>query len=92
MIPDGGRYYVTIDLDAFDPSVAPGVAAPCAGGMTFLQARKLLHALVKKGRVVGLDVVEITPSQDINQITSITAGRLIVNFIGAAVRAGYFDR
>jgi agmatinase len=91
-IPAGGRYYVTIDLDAFDPSVAPGVAAPCAGGMTFLQARKLLHGLVNKGRVVGLDVVEITPATDVNQITSITAGRLIVNFVGAAVRAGYFDQ
>lgn len=90
MIPDGGRYYITVDLDAFDPSVAPGVAAPCAGGMTFLQARKLIHALVSKGRVLGMDVVEITPSTDLNQITSITAGRLIVNLIGAAVRANYF--
>jgi agmatinase len=48
--------------------------------------------LVKKGRVVGMDVVEITPSTDVNQIISVTAGRLIVNFVGAAVRAGYFDR
>jgi agmatinase len=91
-IPAGGRYYLTIDLDAFEPGVAPGVAAPCAGGMTFNQARKLIHGLVKKGRVVGMDVVEITPSTDVNQITSVTAGRLIVNFVGAAVRAGYFDR
>ena len=46
--------------------------------------------LVKKGRVVGMDVVEITPATDVNQITCITAGRLIVNLIGMAVRAGYF--
>ncbi|MCV9938434.1 agmatinase [Boseaceae bacterium BT-24-1] len=90
-IPDGGRYYVTIDLDAFEPGIAPGVAAPCAGGMTFMQARTLLHGLVRKGRVLGMDVVEITPSTDVNQITTITAGRLIVNLVGAAVRAGYFD-
>jgi agmatinase len=91
-IPDGGRYYVTIDLDAFEPGIAPGVAAPCAGGMTFLQARQLLRGLVRKGRVIGMDVVEITPSLDVNNITSITAGRLIVNLVGSAVRAGYFDR
>ncbi|ABS17198.1 agmatinase (plasmid) [Brucella anthropi] len=91
MIPDGGRYYITVDLDAFEPGGAPGVAAPCAGGMTFLQARKLIHGLVKKGRVVGMDVVEITPATDVNQITCITAGRLIVNLIGAAVRANYFE-
>jgi agmatinase len=47
---------------------------------------------VRKGRVVGMDVVEITPKFDLNQITCITAGRLIVNLIGQAVRAGYFAR
>jgi len=91
-IPDGGRYYLTVDLDGMDPAIAPAVAAPCPGGVTFHQARKLIHGLVRKGRVVGMDVVEITPRDDVNQITCITAGRLIVNLIGMAVRAGYFDR
>lgn len=91
-IPDGGRYYLTVDLDGMDPSIAPGVAGPCPGGVTFHQARKLIRGLVRKGRVVGMDVVEITPRTDVNQITCITAGRLVVNMIGAAVRAGYFDR
>lgn len=91
-IPDGGRYYLTVDMDGMDPSIAPAVAAPMPGGVTYLQARKLIHGLVKKGRVVGMDVVEITPRHDVNQITCITAGRLIVNLIGMAVRAGYFDR
>lgn len=91
-IPDGGRYYLTVDLDGMDPSIAPGVAAPCPGGVTFPQARQLIHGLVKKGQVVGMDVVEITPRHDVNQITCITAGRLIVNLIGAAVRAGYFEK
>jgi agmatinase len=91
-IPDGGRYYLTVDLDGMDPSIAPAVAAPCPGGVTFAQARKLIHGLVRKGRVVGMDVVEITPRDDVNEITCITAGRLIVNLIGMAVRAGYFRR
>jgi agmatinase len=91
-IPDGGRYYITVDLDGMDPAIAPAVAAPCPGGVTFDQARRLIHGLVRKGRVVGMDVVEITPRYDVNQITCITAGRLIVNLIGMAVRAGYFDR
>ncbi len=91
-IPDGGRYYVTIDLDGMDPSCAPGVAAPCPGGVSFAQARALLRGLVRKGRVVGMDVVEITPRTDVNRLTCITAGRLIVNLLGAATRAGYFRR
>ena len=89
-IPDGGRYYVTIDMDGMDPGCAPAVAAPCPGGVTFMQARALLRGLVRKGRVVGMDVVEITPRADVNQITCITAGRLIVNLLGAAARAGHF--
>ncbi len=91
-IPDGGRTYLTVDMDGMDPSVAPAVAAPCPGGVTFLQARHLIRELVRKSRVVGMDVVEITPAADVNCLTCITAGRLIVNLIGAAVRAGYFDR
>lgn len=91
-IPDRGRYYLTVDLDGMDPTIAPGVAGPCPGGVTFVQARKLIHGLVAKGRVIGMDVVEITPRTDLNQITCITAGRLVVNMIGAAVRAGYFEK
>jgi agmatinase len=91
-IPDGANYYLTVDMDGMDPAIAPAVAAPMPGGVTYTQARQLIRGLVRKGRVVGMDVVEITPRHDVNQITCITAGRLIVNLIGAAVRAGYFDR
>lgn len=90
-IPDGGNYYLTLDADGFDPSVMPAVAGPAPGGVTYLQAVQLIHGLVDKGRVVGMDICEITPRRDINEITSITAGRLILNLIGKAVRAGYFD-
>jgi agmatinase len=89
-IPDGGRYYLTVDMDGMDPSIAPAVNAPSPGGVTYLQARELIHGLVRKGRVVGMDVVEITPKHDVNQMTCITAGRLIANLVGRAVRAGYF--
>lgn len=90
-IQDGGRYYLTVDMDGMDPSIAPAVNAPAPGGVTFVQAREMIHGLVRKGRVVGMDIVEITPKHDVNQITCITAGRLIVNLIGQAVRAGYFE-
>lgn len=90
-IPAGGRYYLTIDADGLDPTVMPAVEGPAPGGLTFHQMRRLIHGLVAKGRVLGMDIVEITPSTDVNEITCITAGRLIVNLIGAAVRAGYFE-
>lgn len=90
-IPDGARYYITIDADGLDPAVMPAVAGPAPGGVTYLQACKLIRGLVGKGKVVGMDIVEITPSRDVNDITSITASRLMLNLIGASVRAGYFD-
>jgi agmatinase len=71
----------------------PAVDGPAPGGVSFVQARKLIHGLVKKGRVVGMDIVEIQPSKDnASKLTCVTAGRLIVNLIGAAIRAGYFDK
>ena len=91
-IPDGGRYYLTIDADGMDPSVMPAVAGPALGGVTYVQARKLIHGLVAKGRVVGMDIVEITPRKDVNQISAIAACRLFVNMIGATIKAGYFDK
>ena len=38
-----------------------------------------------------VDIVELAPARDINEISCIAAGHIIINFLGAAVRAGYFD-
>ena len=89
-IPANERYYLTIDADGLDPAVMPAVGAPAAGGLLFHHVRTLIHGLVKKGRLLGMDIVEITPKRDINGISSLTAGQLILNFIGATARAGYF--
>jgi len=90
-IPDGGNYYLTVDADGMDPTIMPAVAGPAPGGVTYPQMRTLIHGLVAKGRVVGMDIVEITPKRDVNNISAITAGRLMCNLIGMAVRAGYFE-
>ena len=91
-IPDGGRYYRTIDADGLDPAVMPAVEGPSPGGVTYRQTIELIKGLFGKGEVVGVDIVEIAPARDINEITSMTAGNIILNVIGAAVRAGQFKR
>ncbi len=91
-IPDGGPYYLTVDADGMDPSIMPGVIAPTPGGLDWLQLRKLIHGLVNKGRVLGMDLVEISPACDQGNLTLVHAERLICNFIGAAVRSGYYDK
>ncbi len=90
-IPDGGTYYLSIDADGVDPSVMPAVMAPSPGGLLHHHMRALIHGLVGKGRLVGIDVVEIAPKYDHNDLTAIAAGRLFVNAIGAAAHAGHLD-
>jgi agmatinase len=91
-IPEGANYYLTVDADGLDPTIMPAVMAQTPGGVTWHQMRKLIHGLVKKGRVLGMDIVEIAPMHDVGQITMIHAERMICNFIGATIRAGYYDR
>ena len=91
-ILDDQNYYFTIDADGINPSIMPAVAGPAPGGVSYLQMRQLIRGLTTKGRLMGMDIVEITPSKDLNGITAGTAGRFICNFIGHAVRAGYFRK
>jgi agmatinase len=89
-IPDGGSYYLSIDADGLDPAVMPAVYAPQPGGLSYQETIGLIKGLCRKGRFVGMDIVELVPSLDVNEISSITAGHIILNAIGAAVRAGRY--
>ena len=53
--------YVTVDLDAFDPSYVPGVGTPEPGGLTWEEGLKLLRAVCERRQVVGCDIVELCP-------------------------------
>lgn len=72
-----GRIYVTVDMDVFDPSVAPGVGCPEPGGLTFSELAELLTEVVDS-RVVGFDVVEANPLVDVNDITSCAVAKLLM--------------
>ena len=84
-VPDDVPLYITIDADGLDPTVMPGVMAPAPGGLYFEQVAPLLRKLARRQPVVGMDIVEIAPEFDAaNGITCITAGRFIVNLVGAS--------
>ena len=89
-IPAGGRYYLSIDADGLDPAAVPAVGAPQPGGITYLQAIDLIRGLANKGRLVGMDFVELMPARDINEISSLTAAHIILNFMAAVVRGAHF--
>ena len=81
-IPEGKRYYVTIDIDAFCPSIAPGTGTPSHGGFLYYDVLEILQGLAKRGDVVGIDLVEVAPAYDPTESTQILAAQLLLNFLG----------
>jgi len=83
-IPKCENIYVTLDIDSLDPSEAPGTGTPEPGGLTYRQLRTMLRACAKKGRLVGMDLVEVNPLYDPTGRTAQVAARLIIDLLGAA--------
>jgi agmatinase len=80
-LPVGGQFFVSLDVDGLDPSVVPGTIALAPGGIMWWEMVELFEELAKKGNIVGLNVVELAPQNDLNQISMITAGRLILKLL-----------
>ncbi|WP_171134782.1 agmatinase [Ruegeria sp. HKCCD7221] len=81
-IPEGARYYVTIDIDAFCPSIASGTGTPSHGGFLYYDVLEILQGLAQRGDVVGIDLVEVAPNYDPTESTQILAAQVLLNFIG----------
>lgn len=67
--------YLSIDLDAIDPSCAPGVAHPEPGGLTTREVISIIQDLPHP--LVGADIVELNPQRDLNNITAMVAAKLL---------------
>lgn len=81
-IPVGKDYYLTIDIDGFDPSIAPGTGTPSHGGFLYYEMLEFVDGLARRGTVVGLDLVEVAPDYDPTGCTSILAAQFLLNAIG----------
>jgi agmatinase len=81
-IPAATRYYLSIDIDAFDPSIAPGTGTPSHGGFVYYEVLEFLAGLARRGTIVGVDLVETAPAYDPSGITAILAAQLLLNLIG----------
>ncbi|MEL6477591.1 MAG: agmatinase [Pseudomonadota bacterium] len=81
-IPAGARVYVTIDIDAFCPSIAAGTGTPSHGGFYYYDVLEILQGLAKRNAVVGIDLVEVAPAYDPTESTQILAAQLLMNFLG----------
>jgi agmatinase len=81
-VPANTRYYVTIDIDAFDPSIAPGTGTPSHGGFLYYEVLEFLEGLCKRGSIVGIDLCEVAPDYDPGGTTAFLAAQLLLNVLG----------
>lgn len=80
----GDEVYVTIDIDAFDPSLVPGTGTPEPGGLTWYDVIDLLAAVTARKRVVGGDVVELSPLVE-GHVSPVVGAKLVYKLIGMAL-------
>ena len=81
-IPKDSNVYVTIDIDAFCPSIAPGTGTPSHGGFLYYEVLEILQHLSKQNKVVGIDLVEVAPDYDHSGSSTILAAQILLNFLG----------
>jgi agmatinase len=87
-VPEAAAYYISLDTDAIDPAIAPGINALEFGGLTYFEVSNLLRGIAARGKIVGFDVVEIAPGKDHQNLTSLLAARLTLNLLGAMAHGG----
>jgi arginase len=79
------RIHISLDMDALDPLVAPGVGTPVPGGLTYREAHLLMETFADSRRVSSLDIVEINPIIDIGNQTAKIAVDLAVSLFGKRI-------
>jgi agmatinase len=77
-----GKLYITIDIDAFCPSIAPGTGTPSHGGFDYYEVLELLQSVSKTHDIIGIDLVEVAPAYDHSDSTSILAAQVLLNLLG----------
>ncbi|MGH9343562.1 MAG: arginase family protein [Terriglobia bacterium] len=78
-----GNYYLSLDIDGLDPSIASGTESPEADGLSFRQAKQLLRGIARNGKLVGVDIVEINPYLDHAELTQHISVQLLLEAIGS---------
>lgn len=79
------RLHVSFDLDAVDPSVAPGVGTPVKGGLNYREAHLLMEAVAESGRLSSLEVVENNPILDTRNQSAEFAVEMILSAFGKRI-------
>ncbi|MFH0961638.1 MAG: agmatinase [archaeon] len=76
----GKKVYFSIDIDGFDPAVAPGTGTPEPGGLSYQDGLEIIKTVCTSAEIVGFDINEVIPDE--NNITTFLAARLIFKIMG----------
>jgi arginase len=80
-----GPVYISFDMDVLDPAFAPGISHREPGGMTVREVVAHLHAIA--GSIVGADIVEYNPAQDVSGMTATVAAKILREILGKMIAA-----
>jgi agmatinase len=79
---EGKNLHVSFDIDALDPAFAPGTEIPSGGGLSTRQALDFLRIATAGSKLVGIDMVEVSPPFDHGDITTLASLKVIFEFWG----------
>ncbi len=82
-VPAGGACYLTLDIDVLDIATAPGTGTPEPGGLAYAEVRDAIRAVARRCRIVGVDLVEVSPPYDWAEVTARAAARLVLDALSA---------
>jgi len=80
-----GGFHLSFDIDAVDPSEAPGVGTPVHGGITYREAHLAMETICDSGLMASMEVVEVNPVMDEANRTAILAVELIMSAMGKRI-------
>ena len=77
--------HVSFDLDACDPTIAPGVGTPIKGGLDYREAHMLIELIADSGQLLSLDMAEVNPILDLQNTTAQLAAELVLSALGQSI-------
>ncbi len=77
--------HLSLDMDALDPTYAPGVGTPVRGGLTYREAHLAMELIADSDRLVAMDVVEVNPILDRENATALLAVELVMSALGKKI-------
>jgi arginase len=84
-IAGDGFVHVSLDMDAIDPTLAPGVGTPVRGGLAYREAHLAMELVAESGLAGSLEVVEVNPILDRENETGTLAVELVASALGARI-------